>query len=207
MQSAYSQAPSTVCLRPGVDGGQDAEAREADVKDSELERATSDSAHAANILGALSVLIQDRVESAWQAELDLSPMTAAALIQIEGEPGCSIELVSGRIGLTHSATVRVIDKLVERGLVAKDRAAKDARAQSLKLSRSGKRVAQHLHAARNKVTDELLAGLDRAQLAAFERAIAAILHRTVEPGREADVTCRVCDDRRCTPDICPIRVA
>jgi hypothetical protein len=28
----------------------------------------------------------------------------------------------------------------------------------------------------------------------------------VEPGREADVTCRVCDDRRCTPDICPIRV-
>jgi DNA-binding MarR family transcriptional regulator len=170
-------------------------------------RATSDSAHAANILGALSVLIQDRVESAWQAELDLSPMAAAALVQIESEPGCSIELVSGRIGLTHSATVRVIDKLVERGLVEKARAAKDARAQSLKLSKTGKRIAQQLHAARNQVTDDLLAGLAPVQRKALEDAISAILHRCVAPGREADVTCRVCDDRRCSPEICPIRVA
>jgi MarR family transcriptional regulator, negative regulator of the multidrug operon emrRAB len=164
------------------------------------------SQHAANILGALAVLIQDRVEGAWQSALDLSPMAAAALVQIDGEPGCSIELVAGRIGLTHSATVRVIDKLAERGLVEKDRARKDARAQSLKLSRAGKRVAQQLHGARNRVTDELLAGLAPAQRKALEDAIRAILHRSVEPGREADVTCRVCDDRRCSPAICPIRV-
>jgi MarR family transcriptional repressor of emrRAB len=169
--------------------------------------AANDSRHTANILGALAVLIQDRVESAWQSDLDLSPMAAAALVQIDGEPGCPIELVAGRIGLTHSATVRVIDKLAERGLVEKDRARKDARAQSLTLSKAGKRVAQQLHAARNRVTDDLLAGLDSAQRKAMEGAISAILHRTVEPGREADVTCRVCDDRRCSPDICPIRVA
>jgi DNA-binding MarR family transcriptional regulator len=169
--------------------------------------AAGDSRHTANILGALAVLIQDRVESAWQSDLDLSPMAAAALVQIDGEPGCTIELVAGRIGLTHSATVRVIDKLAERGLVEKDRARKDARAQSLTLSKAGKRTAQQLHAARNQVTDDLLAGLDSAQRKALEAAISAILHRTVEPGREADVTCRVCDDRRCSPDICPIRVA
>jgi MarR family transcriptional regulator, negative regulator of the multidrug operon emrRAB len=164
------------------------------------------SAHTANILGALAVLIQDRVEGAWQASLDLSPMAAAALVQIEGEPGCSIELVAGRIGLTHSATVRVVDKLAERGLVEKDRARKDARAQSLTLSKVGKRVAQQLHEARNQVTDDLLAGLAPAQRTALEQAIRAILYRCVEPGREADVTCRVCDDRRCRPEICPIRV-
>ena len=169
--------------------------------------AAGDSRHTANILGALAVLIQDRVESAWQSDLDLSPMAAAALVQIDGEPGCTIELVAGRIGLTHSATVRVIDKLAERGLVEKDRARKDARAQSLTLSKTGKRIAQQLHAARNRVTDDLLAGLDSAQRKALEAAISMILHRTVEPGREADVTCRVCDDRRCSPDICPIRVA
>jgi MarR family transcriptional repressor of emrRAB len=163
--------------------------------------------HTANILGALSVLIQDRVESAWQSDLDLSPMAAAALVQIDNEPGSSIEQVAGRIGLTHSATVRVIDKLAERGLVEKDRARQDARAQSLKLSKAGKRTAQELHAARNRVTDDLLAGLDPAQRKALETAVSAILHRSVDPGREADVTCRVCDDRRCSPDICPIRVA
>lgn len=163
--------------------------------------------HTANILGALSLLIQDRVESAWQAELDLSPMAAAALVQIDNEPGSSIELIASHIGLTHSATVRVIDKLAERGLVEKDRARRDARAQSLTLSKAGKRVVQQLHAARNHVTDDLLSSLDPAQRRALEAAIRAILHRVVEPGREADVTCRVCDDRRCTPDICPIRVA
>src|SRR5687768_7755992 len=165
-----------------------------------------DIGHTANILGALAMLIQDRVEGRWQSSLDLSPMAAAALVQIEGEPGCSIELVAGRIGLTHSATVRVIDKLAERGLVEKDRARKDARAQSLKLSKAGKRIAQQLHEARNQVTDDLLAGLAPAQRTALEQAIRAILHRCVEPGREADVTCRVCDDRRCSPEICPIRV-
>ena len=105
------------------------------------------SSHAANILGALSLLIQDRVESAWQSDLGLSPTAAAALVQIDNEPGSSIEAVAGRIGLTHSATVRVIDKLAERGLVEKDRARQDARAQSLKLSKAGKRIVQQLHAA------------------------------------------------------------
>ena len=162
---------------------------------------------ASNWLGTLAVLIQDRVERLWQSSLDLSPMAAAALVQIDNEPGSSIEAVAGRIGLTHSATVRVIDKLAERGLVEKDRARQDARAQSLKLSKAGKRVAQQLHEARNQVTDDLLAGLTPAQRGALEQAIGAILHRCVEPGREADVTCRVCDDRRCSPDICPIRVA
>jgi MarR family transcriptional repressor of emrRAB len=166
----------------------------------------SESRHTANILGALALLIQDRVESAWQSALDLSPMAAASLVQIDSEPGSSIEQVAGRIGLTHSATVRVIEKLAERGLVEKDRARKDARAQSLKLSKAGRRAAQQLHAARNQVTDDLLAGLDPAQRQALEGAIRAILHRTVEPGREADVTCRVCDESRCSPDICPIRV-
>ena len=163
--------------------------------------------HAANVLGALSLLIQDRVESAWQGELDLSPMAAAALVQIDNDPGSSIELIASHIGLTHSATVRLIDKLAERGLVEKDRARKDARAQSLTLSRAGKRVAQQLHALRNRVIDGLLGGLDQGQREGLKEAIRAILHRCVEPGREADVTCRVCDDRRCTPDICPIRVA
>src|SRR5689334_8552793 len=90
------------------------------------------SQHTANILGALSLLIQDRVEKAWQSTLDLSPMAAAALVQIDNEPGSSIELVASHIGLTHSATVRVVEKLAERGLVVKDRARKDGRAQSLK---------------------------------------------------------------------------
>ena len=118
------------------------------------------------------MVIQDRVEGAWQP-LDLSPMAAAAVMQTENVPGCSIEQVATRIGLSHSATVRVIDKLVERGLIEKDRARKDARPQSLNLSKAGKRLAEQLHAARNNVTDGLLSGLDQARSRRCTRVCAA----------------------------------
>lgn len=163
------------------------------------------SRHTANILGTLSVLIQDRVESAWQSALDLSPMAAAAIVQTEGNPGCSIEQVATRIGLSHSATVRVIDKLVERGLIEKDRARKDARQQSLALGKAGKRLAQQLHAIRNDVTDALLAGMDEGQVAALHQAVCRILGQAVTSAREGDVVCRVCDEQRCRPEICPIQ--
>jgi len=161
----------------------------------------------ANILGTLAVVIQDRVEGAWQSTLDLSPMAAAAIVQTEMEPGSSIEQVATRIGLSHSATVRVIDKLVERGLIEKDRARKDARQQSLSLSKAGKRVAEQLHAVRNDVTDSLLAGMDQGQVTALHQAVCRILNKAVTTNREGDVVCRVCDERRCTPDICPIQPA
>lgn len=162
------------------------------------------SRHTANILGTLSVLIQDRVEGAWQADLDLSPMAAAAIVQTEGAPGCSIEQVATRIGLSHSATVRVIDKLVERGLIEKDRARQDARQQSLTLSKAGKRLAQQLHAVRNDVTDALLGGIDAGQVTALHQAVCRILGQAVTSPKEGDVVCRVCDEQRCHPGICPI---
>lgn len=165
-----------------------------------------DCGHAANILGALSVLIQDRVQARWQDELDLSPMAAAALAQVEQEPGCTIDLVASRIGLSHSATVRVIDKLAERDLLTKDRARQDARAQSLKLTKAGRRMAQQLHSVRNQVTDDLLSLIKPQQVAALQSAVGAILHEAITTRREGDVTCRVCDESRCRPDICPIQM-
>lgn len=160
---------------------------------------------ASNWLGTLAVLIQDRVETRWQKELDLSPMSAAALCQVEQESGCAIELVASRIGLSHSATVRLIDKLVERGLVAKDRAREDQRQQSLKLTPAGRRMALKLHQARNHVTDELLGLLPPAESEALGKALAVILHRAVATKEEGDRVCRVCDEGRCREEICPIQ--
>lgn len=160
---------------------------------------------ASNWLGTLAVLIQDRVETRWQEELDLSPMSAAALCQVEQEPGCAIEPVATRIGLSHSATVRLIDKLVERDLVAKDRAREDQRQQSLKLTAAGRRTAAKLHQARNQVTDELLGLLPPAESEALGKALAVILHRAVATKEEGDRVCRVCDEGRCREEICPIQ--
>src|SRR5262245_21580100 len=121
------------------------------------ERSYSPERLTANILGALSLLILDRVQSTWQETLDLSPMAAATLSQIEWDPGCSIETVAHRNGLSHSATVRIVDRLAERDLLTKDRARKDGRQQSLKLTKAGLRAVQQLHCVRNQVTDRLLA--------------------------------------------------
>ncbi len=160
---------------------------------------------AANWLGTLAILIQDRVEARWQTELDLSPMSAAALVQVEQESGCAIDAVATRIGLSHSATVRLIDKLVERDLVSKDRARDDQRAQSLKLTKPGRKLAAQLHQIRNRVTDDLLGLVSPAEGQALGKAVAAILHRAVTTKREGDMVCRVCDEGRCRPEICPIQ--
>jgi len=167
--------------------------------------AAGNSGRAANILGALSVLILDRVQARWQEELDLSPMAVAALLQVEWEPGCAIEVVARSIGLSHSATVRIIDKLVERDLLSKDRARQDARVQSVKLTKAGKRMTQQLHAMRNQVTDDLLSLIPSQQVAALQEAVGAILHKAIDTRIEGDVTCRLCDVSRCGLETCPIQ--
>jgi hypothetical protein len=55
------------------------------------------------------------------------------------------------------------------------------------------------------VTDELMGLLPPAEGEALGRALAVILHRAVATREEGDRVCRVCDEGRCRPEICPIQ--
>src|ERR687897_432069 len=72
----------------------------------------------ANLLGALSLAVAERVEAATRAAAahgGSAPAALAALDVFLG--GSSIDTVRKPLGLTHSAAVRLVDRLEVAGLV------------------------------------------------------------------------------------------
>ena len=69
-----------------------------------------------DLLGAAALAISAAVWETYQLE----PSDAAALNVVLAEPGISVKGLSRTLGLTHSATVRVADRLTLAGLVTRD---------------------------------------------------------------------------------------
>src|ERR1700744_500554 len=117
-----------------------------------------------NLLGALSLVVADRVNSSAEAVTALGPSAPAALAALhEFLDGGSVTQLSSVLGLSHSGTVRLVDRLDGEGLV--DRAgAQDGRAVSVVLTRSGRRVAERVLQARRTSLDALLSGISSTQL-------------------------------------------
>lgn len=151
----------------------------------------------ANRLGALALVVTDRTRAAVDDGVGLSETAAAALSAVHhflGEP--SIELLRQVLGLTHSATVRLVDRLEDQGYVRR-RAGPDARTVAVALTASGRRVAARLSEARIEVLSDLV-----GQLTAHERSdLDALLGRLlVALMREPGATrwgCRLCDTDAC----------
>src|SRR5918994_609610 len=70
-----------------------------------------------NLLGAFVLSVSDRLRRETEESIGHTGASAAALITITQFPGRSIEFLRQAIGLSHPATVRVVDRLVEQGLV------------------------------------------------------------------------------------------
>ena len=74
--------------------------------------------HAANVLGALSLVVADRMNAAVEAVVALGPSAPAALAALhEFLDGGSVTQLSSVLGLSHSGTVRLVDRLAVEGLV------------------------------------------------------------------------------------------
>jgi DNA-binding MarR family transcriptional regulator len=142
---------------------------------------------AANVMGALAVAIADRL----RGESD-----AAALITLLERGGLSIEWLRRIVGLSHSAAVRLVDRLAGDGLVHRHPGA-DRRSVSIRLTAHGRRAAQRLRREREEALVNLLAALApeerRALLALAEKVLAGAVS-----GRwEARLICRLCDHGAC----------
>src|SRR3954447_17475811 len=106
--------------------------------------------HAANVLGALSLVVADRMNASVAAIATLGPSAPAALAALhEFLDGGSVTQLSSVLGLTHSGTVRLVDRLDSERLVERT-GAQDGRAVSVVLTRSGHRMAARILQAREK---------------------------------------------------------
>src|SRR5688572_5746592 len=100
------------------------------------------SARDANLVGALGMVLRDALADA--AELAGGESPAAALVALNGAAaGGTIDALAGVVGLTHSGTVRLVNRLVREGLVERRRGA-DQRSAALVLTPQGRRAARRV---------------------------------------------------------------
>lgn len=160
-----------------------------------------------NAVGAMAIVLGDRMRAAAEEAAGDAGAIPAALTSLYGwAEGRPIDVLSGGLRVSHSRTVRVVDRLEERGLVARRASPDDARVVLVDLTVAGRRVARRVLAARARALEECLAGLDdeaRAQLGALA---GLVLERATTGRLSARGICRLCDVHACGHDDgrCPV---
>lgn len=155
-------------------------------------------AHEANVLGALSLAVCSRVQREAERSAALGASAPAALVALDGYlTGQPIDALRRVLGLTHSGTVRLVDRLAAAGLVERRTGSTDGRAVPLGLTPAGRRTARRVLAAREAALEEVLSALsadERATLAALQDRL---LGGMVESREDSRRICRLCDPVGC----------
>jgi MarR family transcriptional repressor of emrRAB len=153
---------------------------------------------------ALALHISDRVATAAAAEAGRGAMAPAALVALSRGRRGPIEYLRRVLGLSHPATVRVVDRLSDDGLVRRA-PGPDARTVSPQLTPVGEDAARRVQRARSDVLLEVLAGLDRDDQAALARILDRLLMRAAADDIAASHLCRLCDLLLCEQRApCPV---
>jgi DNA-binding MarR family transcriptional regulator len=149
----------------------------------------------ANLLGALALALSDRLSAA--AEVAGGTSAAEAIVALHGPgAGSSIDAVARIVGLSHSGTVRLVDRLARDGLVERRRGA-DQRSAALYLTPSGRRLARLVRTQRDAGMHSVLTLLTDDQQEILELVARRILGELgTDPGAEPRL-CRLCDQEAC----------
>lgn len=157
----------------------------------------------ANLLAALAGMVAERASEATRGHPNQTDTSLAALNLIALNEGCSNNDLSRALQLSHSATVRLVDKLEADGL-AKRGDAKDHRAVALHLTAVGRGKVEAALRARCVALSGLVEHLTDGQRAALDDIAATLLeHATRSPLKAAHI-CRLCDHLACPEDHCPV---
>ena len=155
----------------------------------------------ANLLGALGLAIGDQIKASAQEILKHAGETPAALVVIGYDLGPTNDQLKQVLGLSHSGTVRLVDRLVAEGLVKRKPGA-DKREIALYTTRRGKDLREQILARRLAAMQPLLDPLTKGE----QKTLHQLLHKMLVSMGTTDLQrktlCRLCDNRVCTS--CPI---
>jgi MarR family transcriptional regulator, negative regulator of the multidrug operon emrRAB len=157
----------------------------------------------ANLLGALAGEIADRIEREGKLHPNETSSATAALNVIGFYEGCSNGALSRALGLSHTATVRLVDKLELSGLLRSERGA-DKRAVALRLTRHGRERARAVIHDRCLRLGDLIEVLTPRQRRQLDDIAEALLKSMVKAAQDADHICRLCDGAACPTRQCPV---
>ena len=161
---------------------------------------------AANVLGALSLVIADQATDAIAAAAGRSESAAAALSALLfflDRP--TVDRLRQVLGLTSSGTVRLIDRLAESGYALRE-SGSDGRSTSVVLTEAGEAAARRVAEARAQVLRGAMAALSEAERAVFEELISKMLVGMMRGPGATRWICRLCDIEVCrgNPVGCPV---
>jgi DNA-binding MarR family transcriptional regulator len=152
---------------------------------------------AANLLGALSLAVTDRLRQATESDGDgLAASEPAALVSLAHHPGLPIVSLGRTLGLTHSGAVRLADRMAAAGLVRRTASGR-GRAVALQLTAQGREAAAGVLARRRAAAERLTRLLDPGEAAALERLAARLLAGITTDRASAQRLCRLCDEPLC----------
>ena len=163
-------------------------------------------ARTTNLLGAAVTALNDELEAATATAAEHGAAFPAALVSVHWAPGLSIEQLRRILGLSHSGTVRLLDRLEREGAV-KRKAGQDGRSVAVHLTAQGRRHMRTILDRRRSVMDnalELLAPPEQDQLRHLVEKLLASMTRDRE---HADHICRLCDEAACPIAACPVEGA
>ena len=152
-----------------------------------------------DLIGAAALAISAAVWATYRME----PTDAAALNVVLAEPGISISRLSRVLGLSHSAAVRVTDRLEHRELVTRSPAG-PGRTVALAVTARGQRLARQAAARRAQVRERATAGLTAAERQSLITLLATVVRQLAADQDQIDQACRLCDQRRCLSRRCPL---
>jgi DNA-binding MarR family transcriptional regulator len=154
--------------------------------------------HDLNVVGALVVALGDRMRDATEEAARMSGPLPAALASLhDWAGGRSVDTLAGALRLSHSRTVRVIDRLEADGLATRERDPADGRNVLVRLTPAGDRAGVRVLAARDAALAgalDVLSQPDRRVLAELaERVLGAV----TTGRRSARTICRLCEGHAC----------
>jgi DNA-binding MarR family transcriptional regulator len=131
-------------------------------------------------------LLRSRVRPVW-SELELTMAQLKALIAITATGGLTGRDLAERLGIGPSAVTPLVDRLVAHGYVRREEDAADRRITWARPTAPARALFDQLSAANREHFEQLLAGLDPAELATVRAALellarAAERDLAVEPG-------------------------
>lgn len=141
---------------------------------------TSDEVRSAGPLDHVAAHLVRRVHQRharlWAEEVgsDLTPPQFGVLVVVADEPGLDLTAVGARAALDRTTVGRVVDRLVDAGLL--DRAARpdDRRHTVVSPTAAGRALLAHTTSAATRANDRLLAPLAPRERATVQRLLAAM---------------------------------
>jgi DNA-binding MarR family transcriptional regulator len=152
-----------------------------------------------NVVAAWAIALSDVVRTAVEHATGMAGSGPAALVAIVADPGMSINELRRVLDLTHPGTVRLVDRLVEKGWVQRQYGT--GRTVLLTPTPLGRTVERQLAKAREKAVAHLLTTMSEHDVHIVAGLVEPVLGTTINDVDAMRRLCRLCDRTVCTD--CP----